>query len=197
MRAAWVWHAYTTSGVHMEAVQRLAAMAGRAAPATAGQTTTTATPAGDHACVTDAAFQSGTIAKGKHVRISRGLAVLATTAALVAGGVITGTEAQAATCYGGAQYLKKPSPNSFFPIDNGGWLKTSSRCSDINIKLTSGGGDVKWCWETGYHQWKCADTYKYASKNTWKVLATNVKDGTLIKIQFKENKVEYRGWVAS
>ncbi|WP_128434095.1 hypothetical protein [Streptomyces cyaneus] len=122
--------------------------------------------------------------------------MLTATAALVAGGIVSSGEAQAVTCYDGATPFTKLDHERNFPPDNRAWITATSRCSDLNIKVTNSGAYVKWCWQTGYAQWDCADTWKWAPKNTWKVLATNVKDGTNMKIQFKDIDGVYKGYLA-
>jgi len=131
------------------------------------------------------------------MRKLRGLAVLTATAALVGGGMVSSGEAQAATCYGGATPFNKEDHSRYFPGQNHAWITASSRCSDLNIKVTNSGAYVRWCWETGYTQWDCADTWKWAPKNTWKVLATNVRDGTNMKVEFKEVDPVYKGYLAT
>lgn len=109
-----------------------------------------------------------------------GLAVTAST--------VTADSAQAATCYGGAEYFYKRS--GVHSIPNGsGWWKTTSRCNDINLKpasWVSSGRNVKVCFNPSSGNVYCQRQYTYVPAGSgWKVIASNVGDGTKYRFQFQ------------
>jgi hypothetical protein len=109
--------------------------------------------------------------------------VLLSFGALVAAAVPAGATPQddvtaMSTCYGDAPTFHKVAGNTDFPIDN--YLKTSSRCSDINIKPRTS-MYVKVCFAaTG----SCQANFKYAAAGQWTVVATNVRDNSQFWFRF-------------
>jgi hypothetical protein len=113
------------------------------------------------------------------------LAASAGAVLLAATGLTLGVQASAdaATCYGGAVGFKKAQGAKYVPTT--GWYKTSSRCSDINVKIARVPANllarnVKVCFQNG----GCQSAYKRAKVNEWTVIATNVKDGTTFRLAF-------------
>ncbi|MGW0971047.1 hypothetical protein [Streptomyces sp. NPDC002516] len=115
---------------------------------------------------------------------SRALAsVLFTAAALLGVGVAPAsahTSAAAATsCYGGEKTLTYHYQTA---AKEYGTYTTSSRCSDINIRLDSGTPDgwyLDACVVFVDHTTKCNNDDAYTTHGTeWGTVATDVKDGT-------------------
>jgi hypothetical protein len=110
-----------------------------------------------------------------------GAVVLAATGLTIAGSSDT---ASAAGCYNSSKSVAKP--DGMYVVPGGvGWFKTTSACQDINFKLTNAlkGRAVKVCFQrTG-----CQDHWTVAERNTWTVIATDVKDGTNYRFEFKSD----------
>jgi len=104
---------------------------------------------------------------------------------LTAGAVLNAAPADAATCYGGATSVEKEVYKVRMPTS--GTYKTGSACSDINLKLTYQGHVglyVRVCFASA----GCQSSYKYVGRHAgWKVIATDVKDGTKYYFQFYES----------
>lgn len=129
------------------------------------------------------------------------VAVLISGLALVGGGIVAATtvapdEAEAASCYGGAQRFDKARWTYQIPTGNG-WWKTTSRCNDINVK----GHDIyaddvrymKVCFQNG----GCQDRWTAVKRDQWKVVASNVKTGTKYRLRFKDVVDNYVGYRAN
>ncbi|MET7703144.1 hypothetical protein [Streptomyces sp. NPDC005485] len=133
------------------------------------------------------------------------LAAVAGGLVMAAGALVFGTAstAQAATCKGGASYETfsmgtDQAEHSFGPY------YTTSRCSDINLKLTSWGNanplTVRVCFYptsggTTCNSWK--EFYKSSDLNTWRVIATDVKDGTKFRISMDLASNTFKGYLAA
>ena len=129
------------------------------------------------------------------VKAILGVFVLATTA-FVALGVTHSGEAQAAGCLSGTnqQGVDLPSGSRRFPTS--GYLKTSSRCQDINLQTNPWYSPqnvraIKVCFRTA----GCQDRWTNVGDSGWYEVATNVKDGT--EYYFKFNSYgQWHGFVA-
>ncbi|MFD6918910.1 hypothetical protein ACFV99_01660 [Streptomyces sp. NPDC059944] len=117
-------------------------------------------------------------------RTRRTAAVLAAAEALLAGGAATPAVAQpagaaaATSCYGGAKSLTYHYSASAVEF---GTYTTSSRCSDINIKLntTASGVYLDACIVFVDHTSLCNHDNTYSTFGPqWATVATDVKDGT-------------------
>jgi hypothetical protein len=105
---------------------------------------------------------------------------LITVAALLGAGAAPAaaqSSAAATSCYGGAKnlnYRYQAGPKEFGPFT------TSSRCGDINMRLTTDdGGFLYACVVFVDHTDKCNHDNKYSLHGTpWATVATEVKDGT-------------------
>ncbi|MFE2536332.1 hypothetical protein [Streptomyces sp. NPDC059371] len=105
---------------------------------------------------------------------------LVTVAALLGAGAAPAaahSSAAATSCYGGAKtlnYRYQAGPREFGPFT------TSSRCGDINMRLTTDdGGFLYACVVFVDHTDDCNHGDKYSLHGTpWATVATDVKDGT-------------------
>lgn len=110
---------------------------------------------------------------GKHRRREPGL--LAASALmltfLVPATASAATSQVAVTCYGGSVGISLP-PNGY-----SGDYTTSSRCSDINLRIDSGGGQwVAVCWA---RHGTCQGSWTWVPEDVgYRVVATDVLDGT-------------------
>ncbi|MCD7445678.1 hypothetical protein K4B79_46830 [Streptomyces lincolnensis] len=97
------------------------------------------------------------------------------------GGTATTAGAAAQSCYGTWTY-NKPS-DTFFQPASYLYLATDN-CADINIK-TNTSRQVKVCfYASGGGLDYCQSSYKTTTAGQWKVIATDVIDGTKFKFQF-------------
>lgn len=108
--------------------------------------------------------------------------VLAAASITVAGGT---TEASAGACYDSAVQVTKPDWSLYYPTGSARF-KTTSACRDINLKEnssnTTNGYYVRVCFDNG----GCQSSYKWiANDDDWRVIASDVKDGTTYRFQFK------------
>ncbi|MFD9423741.1 MULTISPECIES: hypothetical protein [unclassified Streptomyces] len=107
----------------------------------------------------------------------KALAVATSSAALAFGG-FTGVATAApqgdvsvqVTCYGGAKSYSKAAGRHTTAV-----FKTSTRCADIDIK-TNTTRSVKVCFKLSSGSFDCQSSYKSATANAWKVIATDIQD---------------------
>jgi hypothetical protein len=109
------------------------------------------------------------------------------TALLVSGlgiGVATAGPASAATCYGGAVKFTKLIDNRYSER-----YKTSSACSDINLKVTYPSSvQVKVCFYTSADNLNyCQADYRTANKDIWRAVAVDVKDDVYYRYLFSNS----------
>ena len=104
---------------------------------------------------------------------------LVTVAALLGAGAAPAaaqSSAAATSCYGGAKnlnYRYQVGPKEYGPYT------TSSRCGDINMRLTTDEGFLYACVVFVDHTDKCNHDNTYSLHGTpWATVATDVKDGT-------------------
>ncbi|MFD5161624.1 hypothetical protein ACFWMJ_26685 [Streptomyces hawaiiensis] len=117
------------------------------------------------------------------------LVTFALTGTLLAAGVVSGTtvtavaaEQGARSCYGNAWSYSKPSGTYFQPAS--ALYFATDNCADINIK-TDTSRQVKVCfYASGGGLNYCQSSYKTTTAGEWKVIATDVIDGTKFKFQF-------------
>ncbi|MEU6242768.1 hypothetical protein [Streptomyces sp. NPDC047024] len=119
-------------------------------------------------------------------RTRRTAAVLAATTALLAAGATAPAAAQSETtatsCYGGAVSLTYRYSAAAVEF---GTYTTTSRCSDINIKLSSSAtGFLDACIVFVDHTSLCNHDNTYSTFGPqWATVATDVKDGTRFKLR--------------
>ncbi|MCT9075441.1 hypothetical protein [Streptomyces fulvoviolaceus] len=127
----------------------------------------------------------------------RKLVTLAMTGALVSGGLIGATTAGAATqgeltaqsCYGSAHDYDTVAGYHYEPPADYDYYKATSNCADINIK-TDTNRYVKVCFFTADNEFLyCQESHKLTTAGEWKVIATNVNDGTRFKFHFRSDAV--------
>jgi hypothetical protein len=75
------------------------------------------------------------------------------------------------SCYDGASSFSKASGRYTTSV-----FKTSTRCNDINLKMSGTGRYVKVCFKLSSGSFDCQSDYKWASAGSWKVIATDVRD---------------------
>ena len=97
-----------------------------------------------------------------------------------------------ASCYGGAAAYTKTSGTFQVPRGAGSFYRTSTRCTDINIKPNQ----TVWariCFEaTG-----CQSSFKQVLRGQWGVIATNVRDNAPFRIDFTNLDAEFTGVYAA
>ncbi|MBM0275020.1 hypothetical protein [Micromonospora tarensis] len=76
------------------------------------------------------------------------------------------------SCYGNAKSYDAYNDYFYWPVT--GYARTTTACSDINIKPTDRGIYVAVC----FRRTGTCNGYKWAAQNSWTVIATNVLDGT-------------------
>ncbi|OJF10064.1 hypothetical protein EDD30_4264 [Couchioplanes caeruleus] len=114
--------------------------------------------------------------------------------------VMPGTAAHAASCYGGAVGWNSSASHDNVMLPNAitgpnRWT-TTSRCGDINFWVDGGTGtfnaDVRVCFDrTGCQgSWKQFGT---GDAEKWKVIATDVRDGTKFRIEINYRFVPQGG----
>lgn len=113
-----------------------------------------------------------------------GVLVLAT-AAFVAVSVTHPGEAQAAGCIDGGNYQDVTLPSGELRFPSSGYLKTTSRCRDINLAASPWHAPqtvraIKVCFRTA----GCQDRWTNVRGTSWYEIATNVKDGTEYYFKF-------------
>ncbi|MBV1944821.1 hypothetical protein [Streptomyces sp. BV129] len=119
-------------------------------------------------------------------RTRRTAAVLAATTALLAAGAtapaVALPEQAATTCYGGAKSLTYRYSTAAVEF---GTYTTTSRCGDINIKLSSSAtGFLDACIVFVDHTTLCNHDNTYSTFGPqWATVATDVKDGTRFKLR--------------
>ncbi|BDH03953.1 hypothetical protein [Streptomyces seoulensis] len=119
-------------------------------------------------------------------RTRRTAAVLAATTALLAAGAtapaVALPERAATTCYGGAKSLTYRYSTAAVEF---GTYTTTSRCGDINIKLSSSAtGFLDACIVFVDHTTLCNHDNTYSTFGPqWATVATDVKDGTRFKLR--------------
>ncbi|UUU24487.1 hypothetical protein [Streptomyces sp. DSM 40750] len=95
-----------------------------------------------------------------------------------------GAAGKAASCYDLTKTYSKPSGTRLTPKGST-FFKTTKRCNDINVKSSGADRRVRVCFYKPDGKLKyCQSTYKLAKKGTWRVIATDVKDGVKFKLQF-------------
>ena len=118
-------------------------------------------------------------------RLKAILGVLAlTTTAFVAVGVTHPGKAQAAGCIDGGNYQDVSLPSGTLRFPASGYLKTSSKCQDINLKgnpwVEQNARAIKVCFKTA----GCQDHWTNVRGSDWYEIATNVKDNTEYYFKF-------------
>ncbi|PGH47888.1 hypothetical protein [Streptomyces sp. Ru87] len=117
------------------------------------------------------------------------LVTFALTGTLAAAGLVGGTAGTAGaaeqgtqSCYGEAWSYSKPSGTNFQPSST--LYFATDNCADINIK-TNTSRRVKVCfYASGGGLNYCQGSYKTTTAGQWKVIATDVIDGTKFRFQF-------------
>ncbi|MER6159590.1 hypothetical protein ABT147_29255 [Streptomyces sp. NPDC001868] len=121
---------------------------------------------------------------------------VAMTGALAGGGLVAVTtsanaagqgELAARSCYGNAKSYTKKEDFHLVPLPSQTpeYFTTTSDCADINIR-TNSNRYVKVCFYKSNGDLNyCQDDYKYAEKDTWKVIATDVNNGVKFRFHFK------------
>ncbi|MDF3147075.1 MULTISPECIES: hypothetical protein [unclassified Streptomyces] len=123
-----------------------------------------------------------------------GSGLIATTAGTA--GAVTRGDVVAQSCYGSADDYTKASGTQIYPnYPTFFYLKTSSNCADINIK-TDTNRYVKVCFLTSGGGTSCQTDYKLATAGNWRVIATNVKDGTEFQFHFRSDAKSTGHWAA-
>lgn len=126
------------------------------------------------------------------MNVRKRLVAAAVTGVLAGGGLVGSTagpagaatqgEVVAKSCYGNAWSYSKPSGTLFSPSNT--TYFTTANCADINIK-TGTSRKVKVCfYASGGGLNYCQDDYKTTTAGEWKVIASDVKDGTNFRFQF-------------
>jgi hypothetical protein len=134
----------------------------------------------------------------KNTRI---LASAASGLLLAAGGLLTATTADAAgtggtavqACYDGAKSYSKPSGSFAYPT-GAGYLTTTSRCADINIKPGTT-RSIRVCFLPSSGGYYC-NGYSTAKAGQWTVVATKVANGTDFWFDFKSDAKSTGSWAA-
>lgn len=133
-------------------------------------------------------FVSGNARKrvGRAAMVAGAVGMVAT--GLTAAGLGTET-ASAATCLGGAKSWTKEWGGGFYVPKDGTWT-TTSRCADINLKITTTLPlEVRVCFFPSSGGMSCQSSYKKVG-SSWKVVASGVKDGTKFRLQFRSSSAE-------
>ncbi|MCQ4210768.1 MULTISPECIES: hypothetical protein [Streptomyces] len=131
------------------------------------------------------------------MNIRKRLAATAVTAALAGAGLVgTASTASAATCYGSAHSYTKPEGYVWNPGTAGKYYTTTSNCADINIKTTRSVKVTACFYPTNADPFCAAGGYKTTTAGVWKVLATDVKDGTKFKFMFYSPTASSGVWAA-
>ncbi|WP_330287317.1 hypothetical protein [Streptomyces sp. NBC_00576] len=123
---------------------------------------------------------------------------------MAAGALTVGSAstAAAATCHGGAA-SKTFSMGTDQAEHRFGPYTTTSRCSDINLKITSWGNAsplvVRVCFHpssggTTCNSWK--EFYKSSDLNQWRVIASDVRDGTKYSVSMDLASNTFKGDLA-
>ncbi|MDX3310433.1 hypothetical protein ACWGH3_01960 [Streptomyces sp. NPDC054884] len=123
---------------------------------------------------------------------------------MAAGALTVGTasNAAAATCYEGA-VSKTFNMGTDEAEHRFGPYTTTSRCNDINLKITSWGNAspllVRVCFHpasggTTCNSWK--EFYKSSDLNKWRVIASDVKNGTRYSVSLDFASNTFRGALA-
>ncbi|MGW2212810.1 hypothetical protein [Streptomyces sp. NPDC001781] len=98
------------------------------------------------------------------------LAALAVSAPATASAAPADTSSAAASCYGGAVTVSYGDAAEFGPYT------TTSRCSDINLRMVSGDAEFVWACVKFVRVGEC--NYWTKVGRSWKTIATDVKDGS-------------------
>lgn len=119
--------------------------------------------------------------------VRRLTALTGSTVLAVAGlATLSATPASAATCYGGAKSYTLADGSYAYPNESpntsSGWLTTSSRCADINIKPKRD-VRVRACFKSSSGTITC-NALRDADEGVWTVVASDVLDGTKFRISF-------------
>ncbi|MDQ0715697.1 hypothetical protein QFZ55_005149 [Streptomyces luteogriseus] len=110
----------------------------------------------------------------------------------VAAGAVTQGEVTAQSCYQDWTY-DKPAGTRFMPEKY--LYITTSNCADINIK-TGTNRTVRVCfYASGGGLNYCQSSYKTTTAGEWKVIASDVKDGTKFRFEFNSTAAS-RGYRA-
>ncbi|MEU1122478.1 hypothetical protein ABZ371_02540 [Streptomyces sp. NPDC005899] len=128
------------------------------------------------------------------MNIRRITATAAATTALVTSSVMLAPASQAAvtSCYSYANSYSKPAGTNWLPA--GTLFKTSSACSDINIKSNTN-RYVKVCFEVNAAL-QCQSNYTLTTGGQWTTIATDVKDGALFAFEFRSDALSNGSWAA-
>lgn len=111
------------------------------------------------------------------------------------GGVATANQASAAGCYESMKFFAKDDGTYYAP-GTSTWFRTTSNCRDIQVKSAAWldtGAYMKVCFKkTGCQgSW----TWVPAGGTGWRVIATDVKDGTDYNLRFLNGR-EFQGFRA-
>ncbi|MFB7776779.1 hypothetical protein [Streptomyces bauhiniae] len=98
------------------------------------------------------------------------LAALAVSAPATASAAPANTSAAATSCYGGAVTVSYGDAVEFGPYT------TTSRCTDINLRMVSGDAEFVWACVKFVRVGEC--NYWTKVGRSWKTIATDVKDGS-------------------
>jgi hypothetical protein len=129
-------------------------------------------------------------ARLKAVALVTGVLALSAVAPVTASAATARPTIATVTCYGGAVPVTLPA---------NGWSKTftkSSRCNDINLKITSGGGQwVAVCWAA--HN-TCQSSWTWVPEDgSFHVVASNVITGTTFYFAEAAGGGTRQGYVAA
>jgi hypothetical protein len=118
-------------------------------------------------------------------RLKAGTSVAALLVSGLGVGLATAGPVNAATCYGGAVKFTKLIDTAFSDK-----YKTSSACSDINLKLVypATSVQVRVCFYTATDTLiYCQSDYRTANAGIWRAVATDVKDNVYYRYNFSNS----------
>ncbi|CAM4391555.1 hypothetical protein [Nocardiopsis rhodophaea] len=99
------------------------------------------------------------------------------------------TDKELASCYGGARFYSKAAGGYTYPAS--GYLRTTSRCNDINLKPRSS-RTVSVC----FKRTNRCNNAKWARGGQWNVIASNVRTGAGYYFLFSRYDLPSRGYFA-
>ncbi|WP_328459521.1 hypothetical protein [Streptomyces sp. NBC_00448] len=101
----------------------------------------------------------------------------------------------AASCYGSAHSYSKPAGSEWYPPLNSPNLKTTSACSDINIKSDTN-RYISVCFVPSSAPAYCQSSYTLVTAGQWKAIATDVASGTVFYFDFRSTALSNGYWAA-
>jgi hypothetical protein len=129
------------------------------------------------------------------------LAAIAATLVPSAHAATQPTAAPTATCYGGSHSWGLNMGNDEAPhyMPNTYWV-TSSRCQDINLRITGYGSSrvtARVCF-IPYGSPRYCNTHKwfYRGDTAWRMIASDVRDGTRFQVELDFASGYYSGYIA-